>query len=54
MSAEGLVDPIVPIDRAVEGIERIDEHPETSIKLCVSYDHWACRQSHPERNENER
>ena len=37
LSAEGLVDPIVPIEDADEGIRLVDERPEESIKLGVTY-----------------
>jgi len=38
LPAEGLVDPVVPIRRADEGMCLIDERPEESIKLGVTYE----------------
>jgi len=38
LSAAGLLDPVVPLDRAVEGLTLIDERPEESVKLGVRYD----------------
>ena len=38
LSADGLVDPIVPIENADEGIRLVDERPQESIKLGVTYD----------------
>jgi len=37
LSAEGLVNPVVPFDRVVEAYQRIDKTPEDSIKLGVEY-----------------
>ncbi len=37
LTAEGLLDPIVPIEDAPDGMRLIDERPEKSIKLGVSY-----------------
>ena len=38
LSADGLVDPVVPIEEAADGLRFVDERPEESIKLGVSYD----------------
>ncbi len=38
LSTDGLLDPIVPIEKADDGIRLIDEEPERSIKLGVSYE----------------
>jgi len=37
LKVEGMLRPIVPIDRAVEAYRLIDEHPEESVKLGVAY-----------------
>jgi len=37
LKVDGLVDPIVPFDESDEAYKRIDEHPEESIKLGVTY-----------------
>lgn len=38
LSSENLLDPVVPIEDAAEGMRLIDERPEESIKLGVRYD----------------
>jgi len=38
LSAAGLLDPVLPIDRADEGIRLIDERPGESIKLGIASD----------------
>lgn len=37
LAAEGLLDPVLPVGRADEGIRRIDDRPEDSIKLGITY-----------------
>ena len=38
LSAEGLVHPIVPFNQSAEAYREIDEAPEKSIKLGITYD----------------
>jgi len=37
LTVEGILKPVVPIEQAVEAYRLIDEHPEESIKLGVTY-----------------
>jgi len=37
LRVDGLIDPIVPFEQSAEAYRRIDEHPEESIKLGVTY-----------------
>jgi threonine dehydrogenase-like Zn-dependent dehydrogenase len=37
LRAEGIVTPVVPFDESVEAYREIDEHPERSIKLGISF-----------------
>jgi threonine dehydrogenase-like Zn-dependent dehydrogenase len=37
LKADGLIDPIVPFDQAAEAYQRIDAHPEESIKLGIDH-----------------
>jgi len=38
LSVQGMLRPVVPIEEAAEAYRFIDEHPEESIKLGVSYE----------------